>query len=240
MLSEINVMAGRHFRDSRMSMKGVPAKLRAITDEYLISKGIDQKVPPLSILDDEFLDEVSKKKRAKTKAAEIEHAIRSYIEEHISEDPELYRSLAEFLEKILEDNELNWNAIYEELKKFMKRIKEEENKPTFGLHRKKQMPFFRIFQNELYDTKDLTEEQISILVNLTQHLTNLLERELQLNGFWDAAKLTAQNRLKGEIQKLLLSPENFTLPNMVAKTQALISRIMELARSNNDIILYAE
>jgi type I restriction enzyme R subunit len=240
MLSEINVMAGRHFRDSRMSMKGVPAKLRAITDEYLISKGIDQKVPPLSILDDAFLDEVSKKKSAKTKAAEIEHAIRSYIEEHIAEDPELYRSFAEFLEKILEDNELNWNAIYEELKKFMKRIKEEENKPTFGLHRKKQMPLFRIFQSELYDNKELSEEQIGVLVNLTQHLTNLLERELKLNGFWDAAKLTAQNRLKGEIQRLLLSPENFTLPNMVTKTQALISRIMELARSNNDIILYAE
>jgi type I restriction enzyme R subunit len=77
MLAEINVMAGRHFRDSRMSMKGIPAKLRAITDEYLISKGIDQKVPPLSILDDDFLDSVSKRKRAKTKAAEIEHAIRT-------------------------------------------------------------------------------------------------------------------------------------------------------------------
>ena len=38
------------------------SKLRAITDEYLISKGIDQKVPPLSILDDEFLDELSRKK----------------------------------------------------------------------------------------------------------------------------------------------------------------------------------
>ncbi|MEZ4924816.1 MAG: HsdR family type I site-specific deoxyribonuclease [Saprospiraceae bacterium] len=239
-LSELNVMAGRHFRDNRMSMKGVSAKLRAITDEYLISKGIDQKVPPLSILDDEFLDENSKKKRAKTKAAEIEHAIRSYIEEHLPEDPELYKSFAEFLERILEENQHNWDAIYDELKKFLKRIREEENKPTYGLHRKKQMPFYRLFQNELYDTKDLTEEQISTLVNLTQHLTNLLERELQLNGFWDATKLMAQNRLKGEIQKLLFSPENIQLPNMTAKVQALISRIMELAQKNNDVILYAD
>jgi len=240
MLSEINVMAGRHFRDDRMSMKGVSAKLRAITDEYLISQGIDQKVPPLSILDDEFLDDVSKKKRAKTKAAEIEHAIRSYIEEHISEDPELYRSLAEILEKILEDNKLNWDNIYEELKKFLKQIKDEENKPTYGLHRKKQMPFFRLFKKELYETKELTEEQIGALVNMTQHLTNLLERELQLNGFWESSKLTAQNRLKGEIQKLLLSPDNFQLPNMLLKVQAIISRTMELARTNNDLILYAE
>ncbi len=240
MLSEINVMAGRHFRDGRMSMKGVSAKLRAITDEYLISRGINQKVPPLSILDDEFLDEVSKRRRAKTKAAEIEHAIRSYIEEHMPEDPELYKSLAEFLERILEENQHNWDAIYEELKKFLKQIREEENKPTYGLHRKKQMPFFRLFKSELYDSQDLTEEQIATLVNLTQHLSNLLETELELNGFWEPSKLTAQNRLKGEIQKLLLSPDNFQLPNMVSKVQAIISRIMEIAQDNNDTILYAE
>jgi type I restriction enzyme R subunit len=240
MLSEINVMAGRHFRDTRMSMKGVSKKLRAITDEYLISKGIDQKVPPLSILDDDFLEGVSQKKRAKTKAAEIEHAIRSYIEEHISEDPELYQSLAEILEKILEENQNNWAAIYEELKKFLKHIREEETKPTYGLHRKKQMPFFRLFKKELFDVKDLTEEQISILVNLTQHLSVLLERELRLNGFWEATKLTAQNRLKGEIQKLILSPEHSKLPNMITKFQAIISRIMEIAKANNDTILYAD
>jgi type I restriction enzyme, R subunit len=238
-LSELNVMAGRHFRDTRMSMRGVSAKLRAITDEYLISKGINQKIPPLSILDDDFLSDVAKRRRAKTKAAEIEHAIRSYIEEHLPEDPELYKSLAEILEKILEDNQHNWDLVYQELKKLLDKIREEENKPTYGLHRKKQMPFFRMFHRELYDKKELTEEQIGVLVNLTQHLTNLLEREMQLNGFWDPAKLTAQNRLKGEIQKLLLSPENLGLPNMMRQFQALISRIMEHARENNDTILYA-
>lgn len=238
-LSEINVQAGRHYRDSRMSMKGVSAKLRAITDEYLISKGIDQKVPPLSILDDEFLDEVSRKKRAKTKAAEIEHAIRSYIDQHVSEDPELYKSLAEILEKILQDNQNNWDAIYAELKKFLKHIQDEENKPSYGLDRKKQMPFFRVFHAELYDTKELTEEQISFLVNMTQHLTVLIENELKLAGFWEHHRLAAQNRLKAEIQKLLLSPENSALPGMVKKIASLVSRIMELAKSNNDIILYS-
>lgn len=238
-LAELNVMAGRHFRDGRMSMKGVSAKLRAITDEYLISKGIDQKIPPLSILDEDFLSEVARRKKAKTKAHEIEHAIRSYIEKHSPEDPELYKSLAEILEKILEEHQNNWDMVYQELKKLMDKIREEENKPTFGLHLKKQMPFFRMFQSELYAAKDLTEEQIGVLVNLTQHLTNLLERELQLTGFWEPTKLAAQNRLKGEIQKLLLSPENYTLPNMLSKVQAMVSRIMELARKNNDQILYA-
>ena len=35
-------------------MKGIPPKLRAITDQYLTSKSIDQKVEPISILDKDF------------------------------------------------------------------------------------------------------------------------------------------------------------------------------------------
>jgi hypothetical protein len=36
-LAEINVLAGKHFRDERLSMKGIPPKLRMITDAYLES-----------------------------------------------------------------------------------------------------------------------------------------------------------------------------------------------------------
>ncbi|MBE9479363.1 MAG: type I restriction endonuclease subunit R, partial [Chloroflexi bacterium] len=50
-LAEVNVLAGKHFRDQRLSMKGIPPKLRAITDIHLESKGIDIKVAPISILD---------------------------------------------------------------------------------------------------------------------------------------------------------------------------------------------
>lgn len=34
-LSEISVLAGKHFRDKRLSMKGIPAKLRTVTDRFL-------------------------------------------------------------------------------------------------------------------------------------------------------------------------------------------------------------
>ena len=71
-LSEINVLAERHFRDARLSMKGVPEKLRKITDAYLESRGVSVKVQPISILDEDFQKEVKGRTRAKTKAAEIE------------------------------------------------------------------------------------------------------------------------------------------------------------------------
>ncbi|MEN0045679.1 MAG: HsdR family type I site-specific deoxyribonuclease [Bacteroidota bacterium] len=238
-LVEISYFAKQFSRDNRIGLGDLSKKLRAIADEHLVSKGVDQKIPPLSIMDDAFMSDVVKRKRAKTKAAEIEHAIRSYIEEHMDEDPELYKSFAELLEEILKQHENNWDMIYEEFKKLLEKIREEDNKPTYGLKRKKQMPFFRIFQSELFETKDLTDDQIGILVNLTQHITNLLERELKLSGFWESSRMTAQNRLKGEIQKLLLSKEFHVLPNIISKKNKLISRVMELAKKLNDEILYA-
>ncbi len=175
-LTEINVLAGRHFRDERLSMKGIPAKLRGITDEYLKSTGIDQKVKPISILDDEFEAQIGKRKRTKTKAAEVEHVIRHHLDVHIDGDPELYASFAKALEKIFQEFKDNWQKIYEELEKLRQRIKNAEQEPTYGLHRKKQMPFFRVLNSELeaaweehpfYGGKR-TDDRISLLIDLTQ------------------------------------------------------------------------
>lgn len=230
--TEINALANKHFRDGRFSMKGIPPKLRAIADEYLISKGIEQQVAPISIIADDFFSKVvNNKKREKTKAAEVEHAIRHFIDVNIDEDPELFASFAKALEEILQNFKGNWKVIYEELEKLRDKIKNREKEETFGLDRKKQMPFFRIFKAELFDNKDLSEDEISRNVNLTQHIFNLVATEIKLTGFWDSPP--AQLKLKAELQKTLLSPEFKDLPNIITKRNQIISRIMELAKTNH-------
>jgi len=239
-LTEINALAQRHFRDQRFSMKGIPAKLRTITDYYLHSKGITQKVEPISILDDKFEDEVGKRKRTKTKAAEVEHAIRHHLDINFDEDPELYASFAEALERILQEFKDNWQRIYEELEKLRQKIRNMP-KPPGGLHRKKQMPFFRIFAREIYSKvfgeDKFTNEELDILVDLTRDVFDTIKQEIQLTGFWDS--IPARNKLKAEIQKILLSERFNQLPNIIQNRNHIISRVMELAQANNDIILYA-
>ncbi len=114
-LAEINLLAGMHFRDERLSMKGIPPKLRAITDAHLESRGIDVRISPISILDEDFEKSVGERRRIKTKAAEIEHAIRHHLHVDLDDDPDLRASLAEALEDILERFRDNWDMIYEEL-----------------------------------------------------------------------------------------------------------------------------
>lgn len=257
-LTEINVMAGKHFRDDRLSMKGIPRKLCAVTDVYLESKGVVPKIAPISILDEDFEKSVGKHKRTKTKAAEIEHAIRHHLDVDLDDDPDLQASFAEAMRKIFEEFQNNWKKIQEELEKLRQRIINVSKEDTYGLDRKKQMPFFRMFNRELYgegslddekleadkaaeDRKDYTvdkDEKISVLVDLTQRIFNIVERELKLTGFWES--IPARNRLKAQIQKELLSSRFAHLPGIVTNRAHIISRIMEIAESKNDTILYAE
>jgi type I restriction enzyme R subunit len=237
-LMEINVLAGRHFRDERMSMRGIPPKLRAITDQHLESRGIDQKIKPISILDEDFEKFAGKRKRTKTKAAEVEHAIRHHLDVELDDDPDLQASFAEALAKIFQDFRDNWQKIYEELEKLRERIRSASKEPTYGLHRKKQMPFFRSLRREIFADKALDEDEISVLVGLTQQVFLIIERELKLVGFWES--IPARSKLKADIQAALLQPAYAGIPNMIQKRAQIISRVMEIAEKNNDVILYAE
>jgi len=248
-LTEINVLAGKHFRDERLSMKGIPPKLRAITDAYLESRGIDVKIPPISILDEDFEKDVGKRDRTKTKAAEVEHAIRHHLDVELDDDPDLQASFAQALAAIFAQFRENWNKIYEELEKLRLRIISAGKEPTYGLHRKKQMPLFRMFQRELFDAGEVVaeatppygmneEDRIGHLVDLTQKVFLVVERELKLTGFWES--IPARNKLKAEIQNILLAPEFSSLPGLVQNRAHIISRIMEIAEKNHDIILYSE
>ena len=91
-------------------------------------------------------------------------------------------------------------------------------------------------ENAVYGIDD--EDRISYLVDLTQQITLAIERELKLAGFWES--IPARNKLKAEIQKTLLAPEFSKVPDLISNRAHIISRIMELAEKNNDIILLAE
>ncbi|MCX5846498.1 MAG: HsdR family type I site-specific deoxyribonuclease [Deltaproteobacteria bacterium] len=255
-LAAINVMAAKHFRDERLSMKGILPKLRGITDAYLESKGIEVKVEPISILDADFQKQVGNRSRTKTKAAEVEHAIRHHLDVELDDDPDLQASFAEALAVIFKEFRDNWNKIYEELEKLRARIIDVGKEPTYGLHRKKQMPLFRMFKREIFgeffgqDGVQLpegalgiaermsAEDKISHLVDLTQQSFLVVERELKLTGFWES--IPARQKLRADLQMILLAPEFSKLPGIVRNRAHIISRIMEFAENKNDVILYAE
>ena len=238
--AEINTLASQHFRDQKMSMKGVSDKLRKITDEFLKSKGVKTKVEPISILDDKFFEHVQTHTRQKTKAAEVEHAIRHFIEVNTDEDPELYASFADELRNILAAFKENWDEIYRLLEELRNKIRTSQNEPTYGLNRKRQMPIFRKLHALIYDKKDnLSDEEISNTVAWTKEIYGMLKVELANVGFWDNPP--SVNRLRGEIQNYVVQ-ECSSIPSGFKNRNAIANEILAWARDERITasILYAE
>ena len=82
------------------------------------------------------------------------------------------------------------------------------------------------------------EDRISYLVDLTQQITLAIERELRLAGFWES--IPARNKLKAEIQRILLAPEFSKVPGLIKNRRHIISRVMEISEKNKDTILFAD
>jgi type I restriction enzyme R subunit len=233
-LAAINEMASQFLKDERLSMKGVPRKLRGIIDEFLVSEGIVQKVAPISVLDPDFHKQTDKHDRPKTRAAELEHAIRHHIAVNYDEDPELFASMAKELERILQEYAGNWDLIAQEMENLRRKLMTLEQQETHGLDRKRQMPIFRALRAELFGDVALSDEQTAQLVNLTQLLLLGIQTEIRQAGFWSAP--LKQNRLRGELQKILLGREHFGIGAMTEKYSAVLARLMEWARRNDKVI----
>ena len=72
---------------------------------------------------------------------------------------------------------------------------------------------------------------------LTQHVYGEIERELKLTGFWES--IPARNKLVADLQRTLLQPEFVGMPHVAANRKHIISRMMEIAEKNNDLIQFA-
>jgi len=62
----------------------------------------------------------------------------------------------------------------------------------------------------------------------------VVEQELQLTSFWES--IPARKKLRAEIQKVLLSPDFFQIPNLKDNREQIISRVMEMAKKDKDRI----
>jgi len=100
--SFIGQAARNRYRDEKLSIKDASKKIRDIVDEYLISLGVDPKIPPLPIFSEKFKLKISQEKSDKAKSEELKIAIREHINDCLEEDPELYER---FSDRIIDTND---------------------------------------------------------------------------------------------------------------------------------------
>jgi type I restriction enzyme, R subunit len=228
--SFISQVARNRYRDEKLSLRDASKKVRDIVDEFLVSQGVDPKIPPVPIFSDKFKLRIEQQESPRARAEELKSAISEHIDKHLEEDPELYERFSEKLEQLLREYHDNWDQLAKELAALLEEVRQgrraEEN---FGLDPRTEVPFLGLLKNEVFGVKNLSElnpEQVDLLVQTTKDILESIKKEVTQVDFWN--KIPAQRRLKGHIVSHLLTAfrDNSAL---FGKRMALGQKIMELA-----------
>jgi type I restriction enzyme, R subunit len=104
LFGEIQVMARRRYRDTvdgDFDPHKYKEKVRRLIDDHITVLDLSQKVRPIRITDAHFAAHVNAMPSHRTKASEMEHALRYHIRQHLDEDPVYYERLSERVDEIL-------------------------------------------------------------------------------------------------------------------------------------------
>lgn len=168
-----------------LDLKLVKPKVRKIIDTYLETLGIDSRVELINLLHDEFMGEMNKiSKTPKTKASEMEHAIRRHIKINMNKDPVLYKRFLQMMEENLLRYQENWEMIVDSLtasRDEMYEGRKSENQEK-GLG-EQELPFYDlIVYNAFKDS--ISEEEKEELRPLIKELIVLLKAAINKPNFW--------------------------------------------------------
>jgi len=158
--------------------------------------GIDTKVFEVSILSDEFRNNVDfLNKTPKSKASEMEHAIRWHIKVNLEKDPTLYARFKDKLETILHAYQENWEEIVKELGKLRDEMSEGRTPETDGIS---------IIEAPFYDLIKVTlsiadETEINLTKELTHNLIEILKETATITNFW-SDKSAERRRIEGLLE----------------------------------------
>jgi type I restriction enzyme, R subunit len=231
LMAFIRESARNRFRDNKLSIKDASRKIRGIVDEYLVSKGVDPKIPPLEIFSPEFAARIKTRKSARANAEEITHAIRQHITENYETDPEFYDRLGEKLERVLAEYRDNWERLLKELEDVLESLKQgRENENNYGFDIKNELPFLALLKRELYSKtkmEELPEAERESLISTTADIIEMLRRETQQQvDFWE--NYSAQKRVRAYILNQLLSAFRGN-KEFVKNRNQVVEKILELA-----------
>jgi type I restriction enzyme R subunit len=226
----ISQVARTRYRDEKLSLRDASKKVRDIVDQFLVSKGVDPKIPPVPIFSEKFKLKIQREASPRAKAEELKSAISEHIDKHLQQDPELYERFGEKLEKLLREYRDNWDQLAKELAALLEEIRQGRRaEESFGLDPRSEVPFLGLLKKEVFgvgNLSDLTPAQIELLVETTKEILESVKREVNQVDFWN--KIPAQKRLKGHIVSHLLTAFKDSAA-LFGKRMALGQQIMELA-----------
>jgi type I restriction enzyme R subunit len=227
-LGMIKNEAQRRYRDQELLIEGIGEKIKKLISEHLVSEGIETKVRPVSIFDDEF-ESALKNRPDKAVASEMEHALRYTIRINIDKDPIYYKSLAEKLEKIIAEHRGEWDKLVEKLSKFKqdmqggREILEVFSKIGCDVC----MAYYDMFLS-FYDG-DVNEKQKNSIIELVINSLGVTITEMQRVDFWGSTGESSRNTLQNYLVGLIAATKD-AMP--IKNIPAIKEQFMNLTKEN--------
>jgi type I restriction enzyme, R subunit len=196
-------MTKERFKDDSIDFAGVGAKLAALINQHLIELGIDPQIPPVELLDPDFVDAVTGHAggNARAKASEMEHAIRKHCTIHFDEDPAFFRRMSEKLDTLIARHGDDWKALVERCEELRDEIR--VGRQTSAATRSSEVA---VFKDNLFalvdDNAGISLEDAAQLDVLSTRLVAIIRDAVIIVNFWK--KPDQVRRLRAKIDTELM------------------------------------
>lgn len=226
-------VAKERYKDSSIDFGDAGAKIKDLINEYLISLGINPKVPPVELLSDDFIENLHKHSgdNEEARASEMEHAIRRHCTVHNDEDPAFYKSLSEKVENLINLHQDQWARLAEELEKLRKEALEGRKTGEEGMS-KEATTFYAHIANEAFEGGKVPSNAKGIMKVLMESIVDILQDSIGSIDFWNNPD--KQKRIRSDIKTAL------TLTGIIElkkNRERVAIEIMKLAKNRHDELI---
>lgn len=196
-------MAKERFKDDSIDFAGVGQKVAALINKHLIELGVDPQIPPVELLDPDFVEQVTGHAQGSTraKASEMEHAIRKHCTIHFDEDPAFFKRMSEKLDTLIAKHGDDWKLLAEAYEGLRADIRAGRGKGDT-----EQPAEVVVFKDNLFaligDGATLSLEDAAMLDALSSRLVSLIRDAIAIVDFW--RKPDQVRRLRANIDTELM------------------------------------
>lgn len=221
------------YKDSSLNLGDAGQKVKDLINEHLISLGINPKVPPVELLSDDFIERLNQHAagNAEAKASEMEHALRKHCTVHHDEDPAFYQSMAEKVDKLIDQYKDQWEKLAEELEKLRTAALTGRQQGEAGMSREA-TTFFEHIANQAFESGKVPDDARAGMKLLMEAIVDKLQHSIGSIDFWKNAD--KQKRTRSEIKTALTLAG---IPALKEKRERLAVEIMNLAKNRHDSLL---
>ncbi len=222
-LGKIAHGAKNRFRDEQLDFAGAGEKVRELIEEHIISTGVNPKIPPVDLLDKNYKEHLNEHKSPRSRASEIENAIKHHITINIDEDPEYYKALSERLKTIIEEQKEKWENLVQILLNLRENIETDHKSKAKDLGLSMiELSFYNILVSELGGEDEINETKSQQAKDVVKSLVATLDEVTKIVDFFN--KWDEQKRIKRDIKRIVIDKFDESLVKPVSE------RFMELAK----------